>query len=154
MRRRGQIFLNEQSRQNPAKSRKRKSSSGKERTTTLMYERKNEPLLPRSKFILRMAYHFAFALGIAGISLAIGILGYHYLEGLSWIDSLLNSSMLLGGMGPVNPLQTTAGKLFASFYALFSGMIFLVIFGVLFAPLFHRILHHFHLEFDEEGDGQ
>ena len=118
-----------------------------------MYERMSEPLLSRSKFFMRMGYHFIFALGIVAISLAIGVFGYHYLEGLSWIDALLNSSMLLGGMGPVNPLRTTAGKLFASFYALFSGMIFLVIFGVLFAPLFHRVLHHFHLEFDE-GDSK
>jgi hypothetical protein len=77
-------------------------------------------------------------------------MGYHFLEGFSWIDSLLNASMILGGMGPVNPLQTNNGKLFASAYALFSGMIFLVIIGVLFAPLFHRFLHHFHLEAEEE----
>ncbi len=117
-----------------------------------MYEHKNEPLLPRAKFYLRMAYHLAFALGMVIVSLAIGVVGYHYLEGLSWVDLLLNSAMLLGGMGPVNPLQTTAGKLFASFYALFSGMIFLVIFGVLIAPVFHRFLHRFHLELEDDTD--
>ncbi len=79
------------------------------------------------------------------VALGIGILGYHFLEGLSWINSLLNASMILGGMGPVNPLQTTAGKLFASFYALFSGVVFIAAMGVLAAPIFHRFLHHFHL---------
>ena len=117
----------------------------------MMYEQKNEALLPRGKFFLRMAYHLSFALGIVAVSLGIGIAGYHYIEGLSWIDSLLNSAMLLGGMGPVNPLQTNAGKIFASFYALFSGMIFLVVFGVLVAPVFHRFLHRFHLIEDSEG---
>lgn len=112
-----------------------------------MYEHKLEPLLSREKFLLRLAYHALFAFGIILGSLLIGVLGYHYLEGLSWIDSLLNSSMLLGGMGPVNTLQTYEGKLFASFYALFAGMIFLVVVGVLFAPIFHRFLHRFHLEF-------
>jgi len=92
----------------------------------------------------------ALSFGIIGVSLAIGIIGYHYLEGLSWIDSLLNASMLLGGMGPVNQLHTTAGKIFASFYALFSGMILLVAVGVLIAPVFHRFLQHFHLDLDDE----
>ena len=78
-------------------------------------------------------------------SLLIGMLGYHYLESLSWIDSLLNASMILGGMGPVNPLQTNAGKIFASFYAIYSGVVLLASVGVLVAPIFHRFLHHFHL---------
>ncbi len=115
-----------------------------------LYEHRNEPLLPRAEFIRRYLAHVAVAVGVVIASLAIGIFGYHFLEGLSWIDSLLNASMILGGMGPVNPLQTNAGKLFASFYALFAGLIFLVITGLLIAPLFHRFLHHFHLE--EEDD--
>jgi hypothetical protein len=83
------------------------------------------------------------------VSLAVGILGYHFLEGLSWIDSLLNASMILGGMGPIDGLKSTAAKIFASFYALFSGIVFLVIVGILVAPVVHRILHRMHLE---EGD--
>jgi len=75
-----------------------------------------------------------------------GILGYHFTENLSWIDSLVNASMLLGGMGPVDVLHTNAGKLFASFYALYSGIVFLVSVGVILAPLYHRFLHRFHLE--------
>jgi hypothetical protein len=79
----------------------------------------------------------------------LGVLGDHYLEGLAWIDALVNASMLLGGMGPVDALHTVAGKLFASFYALYSGIIFLVVVGVIFAPLYHRFLHRFHLEVDD-----
>lgn len=115
-----------------------------------MYEKRHEPLLPRTKFLLRMLNHFWAAAGIVVLSLLAGIAGYHYTEGLGWIDAVLNSSMILGGMGPVDPIKTTAGKIFASVYALFSGIVFLVIVGVLFAPLFHRFLHKFHLEFDEK----
>jgi hypothetical protein len=72
--------------------------------------------------------------------------GFHWFENLSWLDSLLNASMLLGGMGPVETPQTVVGKYFASFYALFSGVIFLVAVGVLITPLAHRLFHKFHLE--------
>jgi hypothetical protein len=117
-----------------------------------MYEHRGQPMIPTGRFLLRMLRHAGFALVIIFGSLLFGVLGYHYIGGLSWIDSILNAAMLLGGMGPVTPLQTDAGKLFASFYALFAGMIFLVIVGVLFAPLFHRFLHRFHLELaDDEG---
>jgi len=116
----------------------------------MIFEKHNEPLLSMTKFLNRMALHGAFAFGILILSLLIGLVGYHYLENLSWIDALLNACMLLGGMGPVNPIHTTAGKYFASFYALFSGMVFLVAVGVLFTPLFHRFLHHFHLGLEEE----
>lgn len=117
-----------------------------------MYEHKSEFLLPRSRFLFRIFLHALFALGIILVSLAIGVLGYHFFGRLSWIDSLLNSAMLLGGMGPVDTLQTIAGKLFASFYALFAGLIFLVIVGVMLAPLFHRFLHRFHLELAPEEE--
>jgi hypothetical protein len=116
------------------------------------FERRQEPLASTGVFLRRMIRFLAVSIGIILISLAIGILGYHFTEGLSWLDSLLNASMILGGMGPVAPLETNPGKLFASFYALFSGMVFLVAVGVLIAPMFHRFLHHFHLELDEAGD--
>lgn len=76
----------------------------------------------------------------------IGILGYHIFEGLPWIDSLLNASMILGGMGPVNELKTEAGKIFASLYALFSGIVFIAAASILVAPVFHRFLHKFHIQ--------
>jgi flagellar biosynthesis protein FliR len=106
--------------------------------------------MPRRLFILRMLRHLAGAVGLVVGALAIGIFGYHYIAGFSWVDSLLNAAMILGGMGPVNPLTGSASKLFASFYALFAGIIFLVIAGVLFAPIFHRFLHRFHLSLDDE----
>jgi hypothetical protein len=96
-----------------------------------------------------MARYAIIAIGIDAGSLGLGVLGYRFLEGLSWIDALLNAAMILGGMGPVNELHSTAGKLFASFYALYSGVVFLVVAGVLFAPVVHRFLHYFHLETGE-----
>ena len=117
-----------------------------------MFEHRNTPLLPRALFLRRMARNA----GVAGIliagSLGIGIVGYHHYCNLQWIDALLNASMILGGMGPVNPVTTVGGKLFASFYALFSGIAFLTIVGVLFAPIYHRFIHRFHLELADEDE--
>src|SRR5690242_14418567 len=114
------------------------------------FERRHQKLLPRHLFLRRMA-RWSAAAGIILIgSLAIGVWGYHYFEGLPWIDSLLNASMIAGGMGPVDPIKTTGGKLFASFYALYSGLAIISAAGVLFAPLFHRFLHSFHVEAKEE----
>ena len=110
-----------------------------------MYEHHFQPLLSIREFLLRMFKHGLLAFALMAGSLGIGILGYHFFENLSWLDALVNASMILGGMGPVNPLQTTAGKFFASFYALYSGMVFLIIVGILLAPVVHRFLHHFHL---------
>src|SRR5262245_7079974 len=114
-----------------------------------MFEHHTEPLASQSVFAQRMARFGLFAAGMILFSLAIGILGYHYLESLSWIDSLLNASMILGGMGPVNALQTNAGKIFASFYALYSGIILLASVGILVTPIFHRFMHRFHLELED-----
>jgi hypothetical protein len=110
-----------------------------------MYEHHKQPLADRRTFAGRLLRNMLVAAGILIISLSMGVFGYHYLENLSWIDSLLNASMILGGMGPVNPLQTAVGKIFASFYALYSGVVLLASVGVLAAPIFHRFLHHFHL---------
>ena len=114
-----------------------------------MFEHHSEPLAPQAVFARRMARYGLATAGIILFSLFIGILGYHYFESLSWIDSLLNASMILGGMGPVNPLQTNAGKLFASFYALYSGIILLASVGILVTPIFHRFMHRFHLELED-----
>ena len=111
-----------------------------------MYEQRNHPLLSRAKFIARIARHGALAMALIAVALAIGIFGYHFIAHVHWIDSLLNASMILGGMGPVDPLQTTAAKLFASFYALFSGLVFIGIASLLVAPFLHRLLHRFHFE--------
>jgi hypothetical protein len=116
-----------------------------------MYEHHTEPLASTQVFARRLALNGLIGLLLLAFSLVIGILGYHFLESLSWIDSLLNASMILGGMGPVNPLNTEAGKIFASFYALYSGVILLASVGILIAPIFHRFLHRFHLA-DESDD--
>ncbi|OGO60285.1 MAG: hypothetical protein A2032_02555 [Chloroflexi bacterium RBG_19FT_COMBO_49_13] len=114
-----------------------------------MFEHRKQPLLTSREFLIRQLYFLLAALGIIIGSLVMGVLGYHFLENLSWIDALVNASMILGGMGPVNELHTDAGKLFASFYALYSGIIFLVSVGVILAPLYHRFLHRFHLEMED-----
>jgi hypothetical protein len=114
-----------------------------------VFEHHSQPLATPVEFAQRMLRYSLITAGIILFSLVIGILGYHYFESLSWIDSLLNASMILGGMGPVNPLQTNAGKLFASFYALYSGIILLASVGILVTPIFHRFLHRFHLELED-----
>ncbi len=111
-----------------------------------MYEHTSKPLLPRRHFFRRMLNHWLFASAIVLVSLGIGVAGYQITEGLSFIDGLLNASMILGGMGPVNELHTNAGKVFASFYALFSGMLFLVLAGIMLAPVIHRMLHWMRIE--------
>ncbi len=95
-------------------------------------------------------WSLAAGIVLAG-SLALGVFGYHFIEGLPWIDALLNASMILGGMGPVDPLRSTGGKLFASFFALYSGLAIISIAGLLLAPLVHRLLHKFHLEAQAGG---
>ena len=115
-----------------------------------MFEHHTQPLASQSVFIQRILRFSLFTAGIILFSLGIGILGYHSLESLSWIDSLLNASMILGGMGPVNTLQTNAGKLFASFYALYSGIVLLASVGVLITPIFHRFMHRFHIEIEDK----
>jgi len=111
-----------------------------------MYERKSDPLLPRHKFVQRLGRHALFSLVIIAIALGIGIVGYRVFAELDFLDALLNASMILSGMGPVLTTMPDAAKLFASFYALFSGVIFISSVGIVAAPLAHRLLHHFHLD--------
>ena len=117
-----------------------------------MFEHRRQQLLPRRAFLYRLGRFALAALVLVMVSWAIGILGYRAFEGMSWIDATLNAAMILGGMGPVDTLHTDAGKLFASFYALFSGIVFLVAVGVLVAPILHRLLHQFHLAEDKKAE--
>ena len=110
------------------------------------------PLVPRAVFMARFATNAGIATAMVVGSLAIGVVGYHVTARLSWIDALLNASMILTGMGPVDPLPSTAAKLFASAYAIFSGVAFLSIVAVLMAPIVHRFLHRFHLELDDRDE--
>jgi hypothetical protein len=114
-----------------------------------MFEHRAQPLLTPRDFLIRQLIYLLVASTIIAGSLVMGILGYHFLEKLPWVDSLLNAAMILGGMGPVNALSTTGGKIFASFYALYSGIVFLVSVGVILAPLYHRFLHRFHMEVED-----
>lgn len=115
-----------------------------------MYEHKSKPLISSQRFAWRIAIHITIALGVVAIALGIGVIGYHCLASLSWVDSLENAAMILGGMGPVNELHSDAAKIFASGYAIFSGLIFMVVFGIIAAPALHRLIHRFHL--DDEGN--
>jgi len=110
-------------------------------------ERRHEELLPRKKYLKRQFRYGAAALGVVALSLGVGVLGYHEIERLAWIDALLNASFILTGMGPVDPVRTTEGKIFASAYAIFSGIAFITTIGILLTPAVHRFLHRFH--FDE-----
>src|SRR5690349_3600084 len=112
----------------------------------MMYEPKRKPLLSRRAFVRRLASHVVVALALVVFSLVVGTAGYHFLDHLSWLDSFLNASMILGGMGPVDPLHTASAKLFASVYALYAGFVLLISVGIIVAPVFHRLLHKFHLE--------
>lgn len=114
-----------------------------------MYEQRQHRLISRADFAKRVAGHFLFSLGVIALALGIGVVGYHVIAGLGWIDSILNASMILGGMGPVDRLDTPGAKLFASGYALFSGIIFIALAGVIIAPFLHRLIHRFHLQDDE-----
>jgi hypothetical protein len=109
-----------------------------------MYESRSQPPLARPQFIRRFMHHFAIAAGVLAFSVALGMAGYCGFEHLGALDAFLNSAMLLGGMGPVNNPVTPAGKLFAGFYALYAGLVFIVTAGLLFTPLLHRLMHHFH----------
>ena len=117
-----------------------------------MYETIRKPPVPRRTFQRRLARHAAFAFLLLLFSMGIGMWGYEHFEHLPWRDAFLNSSMLLGGMGPVDPLKTPAGKLFAGFFALYAGVVFLFSAGLLIAPVAHRILHKFHWESGREND--
>jgi hypothetical protein len=111
-----------------------------------MFEHHHEKLLPRHSFIRRLAKYALFSLGLVIVSLIIGVIGYHTLEGYSWVDSFLNAAMLMGGMGPVGIMHSDGGKIFAGIFALYCGFIELVAIGIFAAPILHRFLHHFHLE--------
>ncbi len=111
-----------------------------------MYEKKSTPLLSKPAFYRRLGKNFLWSLFILLASLLAGMIGYHQLANLSWMDSFLNASMILTGMGPIDPMPDNASKLFAGVYALYSGVAFLSTIAVFLAPVLHRFMHRFHLE--------
>ncbi len=117
----------------------------------LRFETRHQPLLSRRNFFRRLGRSFLVATLLVGLSLLGGMVGYHTLEGLSWIDAFANAAMILSGMGPLNPLQSWGGKLFAGLYALYSGLVVIAVTAILLAPVIHRLLHHFHAEGPHSG---
>ena len=114
--------------------------------------RRPRPLGSHAEFMRRLGRNLAVGLTVVGAGLTVGSVGYHVTEGLPWLDATLNAAMLLAGEGPIAPLHTTAGKVFATAYAIFSGVVFITAISVLLAPVVHRWLHRFHL--DMAGDGE
>lgn len=109
-----------------------------------MYEHRTHRPLARKLFFRRLLLHFLAAAVLIVGSLLLGMAGYAWYEGLGWRDAFLNAAMLMGGMGPIWAPQTGGGKLFAGFYALYAGLVFIVVAGIILAPLIHRLLHRFH----------
>jgi flagellar biosynthesis protein FliR len=111
-----------------------------------MYEHRREPLLPVPEFRRRVLSHLVLAFGAIAFGIVLGMAGFRITEHYSWTDAFLNTCMLLGGMGQVNPIATTGGKLFAGLFALFAGLIFIAVAGLLVIPFAHRVLHKLHLD--------
>jgi hypothetical protein len=111
-----------------------------------MLESKHQPLAPVHVFRRRIIKSFLFGMAVMILCLMLGVTGYHYTDGIPWLDSLHNASMILSGMGPVVEIRSTAGKLFSSFYALFSGVIFITNIGITLAPAIHRFFHRLHVQ--------
>ena len=117
-----------------------------------MYEHKDQPLLPRKRFIIRLFKHLGAAALLVFISLGIGILGYRIIAELSWVDAFYNAAMILVGEGPAITLTTDPAKIFAAFFALYSGVIFVAAAGIIVTPIAHRLIHHFHTEEKKEAE--
>jgi hypothetical protein len=117
----------------------------------MRFESLKEPLAPPAVFARRMARSMAVAVGLIGLSLIVGVVGYHHLAGLGWVDSFVNAAMILGGMGPVDPLKSDASKVFAGIYALYSGLFLILVAGLVLAPALHRLLHRLHIDSQDEG---
>jgi hypothetical protein len=111
-----------------------------------MYEHKKQKLVPIRTFYQRVLKNILIASMVMAFCLIIGILGYHYTADIDWLDALHNASMILSGMGPVVEIKSTGGKWFSSFYALFSGVVFITNIGIILAPAIHRLLHRLNVE--------
>lgn len=111
-----------------------------------MFEHFKDPLLPLPIFFTRVMRHILFGIVMIFLALFMGMAGYHHYEHMSWVDAFVNAAMILSGMGPLGTLATTSGKIFAGFYALFSGLLFILVIGIIYGPVVHRFLHKFHIE--------
>lgn len=111
-----------------------------------MYEHKKMSLAPMRVFYRRVLKNILISCSIIFICLIIGIFGYHFTSGISWLDSFHNASMILSGMGPVVEITTVGGKWFSSLYALFAGVVFITNIGIILAPVAHRLFHRLHIQ--------
>ena len=118
-----------------------------------MFENKSDSLAPKHVFVTRVVSSFLIAFAVVGVSLSLGTMGYHVFGELEWIDALLNAAMILAGMGPVDPMKSVEGKIFATFYCLFSGIVFLTLLAIILTPIYHRFLHSFHLAEADDSNG-
>jgi len=118
-----------------------------------LYEHRRAPILPLKAFAGRIALHASLVVSMLVVSLAIGMVGFHAIDAMSWLDAFFNASMLLGGMGPVfdHPLSDD-GKLFAGLYALYCGLVVIAAIGVMLAPVMHRVMHRLHWEDKSDPD--
>jgi hypothetical protein len=116
-----------------------------------MFEKYYQPIASRYIFFMRVLRSVLLGLLAIVVAQYIGMLGYHYFENMSWVDAFVNAAMILSGMGPMGPLLTKGGKIFAGFYALFSGLAFIMIIGLIFAPIVHRFFHKFHLDTEDDA---
>ena len=114
-----------------------------------MFEHKSQPLIPARAFAVRLARSLAVALVLVLLSLLAGMLGYHLIEHLGWLEAFLNAAMLLGGMGPVDLHASDAGKVFAGAYSLYCGLVVIMVAGIVLTPVAHRLMHSLHIE-DEQ----
>ena len=121
-------------------------SSRKHKHHPLRFERRQDQLAPVSVFVKRVVASLAIGILLILIALCVGIAGYHFIAGFNFVNSLLEASMILGGMGPVQELPSDSAKIFASIYALFSGVIFIALMGIILSPVAHRVLHKFHID--------
>ena len=120
----------------------------------LRFEHRKQPLVSKQSFVKRLVFAAVLSTVLLAVWTVVGMIGYHALAGLGWVDAFLNSAMIVGGMGPVDVLNNQPAKVFAGFYAIFSGVIFLSVFGLLIGPVFHRFLHRFHLDTDGREESQ
>lgn len=116
----------------------------------MIFEKRSQKLLEARAYIRRQVVFILIAMGFLIFSLLIGMTGYHYLEGLPWLDAFLNAAMIMGGMGPVDVIRSSGGKLFAGAYALYSGLVLIASVGFMSAPLLHRFFHYFHMDVSDQ----
>ena len=116
------------------------------------FEHRKQPLISQQSFVRRLINAALISALLLALWTVVGMVGYHLLAGLPWVDSFLNSAMIVGGMGPVDILNNQPAKVFAGFFAILSGVIFLSVFSLLIGPVFHRFLHRFHLDAEEQSN--